>query len=274
MGLALFLFGSRQVWADKPSHPALDNEADSTEEDSEPGEATKSGLKPGVPVFAEVRSVPYPSGALYVRRGLCGAFLGGQHQNLGDSLSLYQWQGEATYYYTPWFSGGVGFRIRAGEPSAEKQIILNRYFLLLRFNKDLKRAAIYIGPQLGLNNLNVLNGKPKGVATIVDSAIGGTGASLGLDIGGGWKFSRWISATLGTNLEYSLVGVEGRANNNSLNINVNPGIAIDILTFTNSLRKLVPALYVNIEYQVGFLLLEKNRHRNDQAEILGLGLAF
>ena len=220
------------------------------------------------------QSIPYPAGALYIRRGICGAFLGGKHRNMGEQQSLYQWQGEVGYFYTPWFSGGVGFRIKAGEPSDTKQKILNRYFLLTRFHKAWTKTAIYIGPQLGLDNLNVLNGSPTGTDSIIQVPIRNTNASLGLDIGGGWKFSRWVGLTLGSNLEYSLVGEEGLPNNNSLNIHVNPGLALNILAFTDHLRNLVPAMYVNVEFQAGFLLLEKNRHRNDQAAVLGIGFAF
>ena len=50
------------------------------------------------PVYREVRSIPYPTGALYVGRGITGAFLGGKYQNFGEDQSLYQWQGEVGYY--------------------------------------------------------------------------------------------------------------------------------------------------------------------------------
>jgi|GEM_PF-7122895 len=58
------------------------------------------------PVFLEVRSIPYPNGAIYVNRGITGSFLGGKHQNLGEAQSLFQWQGELGYCYSPSFSGG------------------------------------------------------------------------------------------------------------------------------------------------------------------------
>ena len=224
------------------------------------------------------QSVPYPSGALYLNRGVCGAFLGGKHQK-GMEQSLYQWQGEVGYYYTPWFSGGVGFRIRAGEPSDTQQKILNRYFLLTRFHKSwaTTHTAIYIGPQLGLDNLNVLDGAPQvrdSVSSIISKPLDNTNASLGLDMGGGWKFCRWMGATLGTNMEFSLVGEDSLSKNNALNVHVNPGVAIDILAFASHLKELVPAMYVNIELQLGFLLLEENRQQYDRAVILGIALAF
>ena len=242
----------------------------------DPDDAPKRPPQSDGPAIRVVRSVPYPAGAMHLDRGITGAFLGGKHQNMGEQQSLYQWQGEVGYYYQPWFSGAVAFRIKAGEPSDKRQKILNRYFLLMRFHKAWSNTAVYIGPQLGLDNLNVLDGTPniKDSVSIIRKPIDTTNASLSLDIGGGWKFSRWVGATLGSSLEYSLVGEEGLPHNNSLNIHVSPGIAVDVLAFTESFRELVPALYINVEFQVGFLLLEKNRHRHDQAAILGIGLAF
>jgi hypothetical protein len=250
--------------------PAVDSSED-------PEDEPKRIPKVEAIVFKEVKSIPYSAGALHLDRGICGAFLGGQHKNRGEIGSLYQWQGEITYYYTPWFSGGFGFRIKAGEPSDSSQKILNRYFLLTRFHKVFDNSSFYIGPQLGLDNLNVLNGESalsdSSIKHVVINRLTGTNASLGLEMGGGWKFSRWMGATLGSNVEFSFVGEDG-LEDNSLNLHLNPGFAVDILAFTDSLRELVPALYVNVEFQMGFLLLEKKSKQNDRAAILGIGLAF
>lgn len=230
------------------------------------------------PIFREVRSIPYPNGAIYVNRGLTASFLGGKHQNLGEAQSLFQWQGELGYFYTPNFSGGVAFRITAGEPSNTEQKIRNRYFVEGRFHKAWSTTAFYIGPQIGLDNLNILNDRAdtaalKGTLTkAIPASINPTNASLGLDMGAGWKFSRWVGATLGTTFEYSLVSEEGTAN--SLNLHINPGFAVDILSFSDSLRNLVPAMYLVVEFQGGYLLFEKNQYRTDRAAILGISLVF
>ncbi len=227
--------------------------------------------------FRVVKSIPYPAGALYIERGICGAFLGGKQKNLGEHQSLYQWQGELGYFYKPWFSGGVGFRIKAGEPSDTVQKIQNRYFLLTRFHKSWNTLAFYLGPQLGLDNLNLLNGSPDTGTHIlkpIRGRIDDTNASLGLDMGGGWKCSRWIGLTMGSNLEYSLGGRDSLSKDFSLDIHVNPGVAIDILAFSENLRELVQALYFHIDFQSGFLLFEKTHYRQDWAIVGGFGLAF
>lgn len=219
-----------------------------------------------------IRSIAYPNGALYMSRGISGAFLGGRHKNLGEDQSLYQWQGELGYYYTPYFSGGAGFRITAGEPSDSAQKIFNRYFLNVRLHKAWNRAAGYAGLQLGMGNLNILTGSPKD--SLIKAPIKNTKPTLGLDLGGGWKFSKYVGLTLGNNLEYSLVDEEGVGVSNALNIHVNPGLAVDLLAFTDNLRELVPALYFYVEFQRGILIFEKKNKREDQAGVMGFGLAF
>jgi hypothetical protein len=219
-----------------------------------------------------IRSIAYPNGALYMSRGLTGAFLGGKHKNLGEDQSLYQWQGELGYYYTPYFSGGVGFKITAGEPSNLAQKIFNRYFLNVRLHKAWDKVALYSGLQVGMGNLNILTGSPSD--SLIQAPIKNTKPTLGLDLGGGWKFNKYLGFTLGNNLEYSLVDEEGVGVSNALNIHVNPGLALDLLAFTDSLHELVPALYFYIEFQRGILIFEKKDKREDQAGVMGLGLAF
>lgn len=219
-----------------------------------------------------IQSIAYPNGALYMSRGITGAFLGGKHKNLGEDQSLYQWQGELGYYYTPYFSGGAGFKITAGEPSDSAQKIFNRYFLNVRLHRAWNKAAVYAGLQLGMGNLNILTGSPSD--SLIKTPIKNTKPTLGLDLGGGWKFSRYVGLTLGNNLEYSLVDEEGVGVSNALNIHVNPGLALDVLAFTDTMRELVPAFYIYVEFQRGILIFEKENKREDQAGVIGIGLAF
>lgn len=217
----------------------------------------------------KIHSVPLPNGAVCLEKGITGAFMGGKY-NKGDEQSLYQWQGEVGYFYTHYFSAGVGFKITAGEPSDSAQKIRNRYFINTRLHKAWSRASVFVGPHLGLDNLNILRETQKD--SLIRTPINNTNAGLGLELGVGWKVFRWGGVTLGNNLEYSLVGEAGSAN--SLNFRISPGVAIDVLAFAHTLKELVPALYVNIEFQVGYLLFESNRDRHDQAAVLGVGLAF
>jgi hypothetical protein len=242
-------------------------------------ESSEAAPKPPEPVHA----IPYPNGAIYVNRGICGAFMFGKHRNLGEDQSLFQWQGELSYFYTPSISGGVAFKITAGEPSSLEQKIYNRYFAHLRFHKAWEKLALYVGPQVGVGNLNLLSD------TVSDSSkssiknnpinsgplkIGNTKPTLGLDLGGGWMFSRYVGFTLANHLEYSLVDEEGVGVTNALNLHINPGISVDILAFTDSLRDLVSGMYISAELQGGLLIFEKANRRQDQAAVLGIGLAF
>ncbi|MDB5049304.1 MAG: hypothetical protein JWO30_2375 [Fibrobacteres bacterium] len=227
----------------------------------------------------KLHAIPYPNGALYLNRGISGAFMGGKHRNLGEKSSLYQWQGELGYFYKPWLSGGLGFKITAGEPSSAEQKIFNRYFIQVRFHKTWEKMSLYVGPQLGMGNLNLLSdSSADSTKSPLENTgpikIGNTKPTLGLELGGGWMFNKYVGFTLGNHLEYSLVDEEGVGVTNALNLHINPGLAIDILAFTETLRDLIPAMFVNIEFQSGFLIFEKSGHRQDQAGVLGIGLAF
>lgn len=238
------------------------------------GEEPRSKRIPdlGGPVPEKVNTIPYPNGAVHLNRGLSGAFMTGRHRNLGEDQSLYQWQGELSYFYQPWFSGGLGFKITAGEPDTAAQKIFNRYFLFGRFHKAWEKVSIYAGPQLGVGNLNILTDSPKD--SLLAKPIGNTKPTISLNMGAGWKVSRWGGLTLGSNLEYSLVDEEGVGTTNALNQHISPGIAVDILSFADGLGELVSALYVNVELQFGFLIFERSGHREDQAAVIGLSLAF
>lgn len=225
--------------------------------------------------YREVRSIPYPSGSIYVARGITGSFLGGKYQK-GGQRSLYQWQGDLAFYYTRWFSGGVGFKINAGEPSDTAQRVNNRYFMQARFHLAHRRLAAFLGPQVGLENLNILSGAPDPTrpSKEIRDPIDDTKASLGMEAGLGWKASRWAGLTLGSICEYSFVDETDSEPDDNLNFRLNPGVSVDVLAFTDTLRGLVPALYVNFEFQLGFLILQDKRRNNDQAFIGGVSLAF
>lgn len=268
--LTAVLAAAMTAFADTPDAPAA--KAKTSKPPAPSSSLDEMDAEPVRSTERVIRSIAYPNGALYMSRGITGAFLGGQHKNLGEDQSLYQWQGELGYYYTPYFSGGVGFKITAGEPSDSAQKIFNRYFLNLRMHQAWDKIAAYAGLQFGMGNLNILTGSPSD--SLIKAPIRNTKPTLGLDLGLGWKFSRYLGFTLGNNLEYSLVDEEGVGVSNALNIHLNPGLAVDLLAFTDNLRELVPALYFYVEFQRGILIFEKKSKREDQAGVMGFGLAF
>lgn len=238
------------------------------------GEAPVAPL-PELPIdsirAAEVRSVPYPNGAMYLDHGIAGAFMGGKRGVHGEN-NLFQWQGELSYYYTPYFSGGLSFRIIAGEPTDTKQTIFNRYFAHARFHKAWDRFAIYAGPQIGVGNINILTDSI--AHKKVFEPLKNTKPTLGLDFGGGWKATHYFGATLGANAEYSFVDEVDVGTTNAINLHISPGISLDVIALTDSLKNLVPAFYVYAEFQSGFLISQGSGQRQDQAYVMGVGLAF
>lgn len=242
------------------------------------GEAGEAPVEPSpkIPLDSirapESRSVPYPNGAIYLAHGITGAFLGGKRGLSREQNFLFQWQGDLSYFYTPWFSGGVAFRIIAGEPNSDRQKIVNHYYAQARLHKAWEKVAVYVGPQIGVGNINILTdslAKSHGLEPIKN-----TKPTLALDFGGGWKFSRFVGLTFGSNLEYSLVDEDKGGVTNTLNMHITPGLALDVISFTHSLRKLVPAFYVYTESQMGYLLSQGSGNRWENAYVGGVGLAF
>lgn len=235
--------------------------------------------RPAPPPLARVEvSVPYPNAGMYLYRGIYGSFAGGGSREADTASAgewrdaLFQWQGEVGYFYTSWFSGGVGFRINAGAPSDSQQVVKNRYFLLTRLHKAWPKAAVYAGMNLGVDDVNFsLSSVDTGTLA---EPFRETNAGLGFEAGGGWKFSRHVSATLGQRMDVSLVRQSADNPHRALNFMTQPGLALDLLRVSPALGSNVKALYLLGELQVGHTLSEQGSWRRQFAWITGLSVAF
>ena len=222
-------------------------------------------------------SIPYPNAGMYLYRGIYGSFAGGRYQatdSAGPRDPLFQWQGEIIYFYTNWFSSGMSYKINAGEPSDSSQEVKNRYILVARFHKAWPTAAVFTGMTLGLDDVTVSLTPSTDSASALVEPLKETNASLGFEVGGGWKFSRYVSATLGQRLDVSLVRQNESDRNRSLNFRTSPGVALDVLKLAPSLREQVKGLYALFEFQYGQQLLESGTWRRDFAWITGASIAF
>jgi hypothetical protein len=217
-------------------------------------------------------SIPYPNAGMYMYRGIYASFAGGQSRNDAESDPLFQWQGEAGYYYTPWFSGGVGFRINAGSPSDESQRVDNRYFLLTSFHKAWPRAAGYAGLRIGVDDVT-FSLKSNDTLDLSDR-LSEQHVGVGVGLGAGWKFSRLWGATLGQRLDASLVRQNAANPYRALNLMTQPGIALDLLRLNPQLENNVKAFYLLSEVQVGQSLSENGDWSQSFAWILGMSIAF
>lgn len=223
-------------------------------------------------------SIPYPNAGMYLYRGIYGSFAGGRSRE-GDSAAtrtwrdpLFQWQGEVGYFYTGWFSGGVGFRINAGAPSDSQQIVKNRYFLLTRVHKSWPRMAAYAGMNLGVDDVNF--SLSSGDSTSLTRPFSETNAGLGFELGGGWKVTRQLGLTLGQRMDVSLVPQSADNPRRALNFMTQPGVAVDLVRIHPPLGTNVKALYVLGELQFGQTLTASGDWTRHVAWITGLSVAF
>ncbi len=225
-------------------------------------------------------SIPLPGGTAYVSHGLVGVFAGGKIKDLDESQSLFQWQGELSYFYYPWLSGAAGFRIKAGEPYDTAQKVENRYFLALRAHKAWSKVVVFAGPELGVDNLNLTSStRPQNdslAKDVLTKTFSNTGAAVGLELGLGWKPLPWVGLTYGHRLEYSLANLtrESSRASRTFNLRTLPGISFDLLPFLPRLHESVHAFYVFAEYQNGYLLIVDDRRRVEGAWLAGATLAF
>lgn len=217
-------------------------------------------------------SLPYPNGTLYVPKGLVGVFGGGQIRDLREDLGLFLWQGEFGFFYKPWLSAGAGFRIKAGEPSDIEQKVENRYFVFTRAHRAWNHVAIYAGPQVGVDNLNLTSSPDTGTHDVFSK----TGASLGLEFGLGYKPLPWVGVTFGNRFEYSLANLTSgtRSASRTLNVRGMPGLSFDLLPFLPGLKESVSAFTAFCEYQRAFLFIVDHRQRTESAWMAGGSIAF
>jgi hypothetical protein len=226
-------------------------------------------------------SIPYPNAGMYLYRGIYGSFAGGRfHETelvLDDTAGaevwkdpIFQWQGEVSYFYTDWFSAGFGFKINSGETQG-KQFVENRYFLLSRMHYAWRKAAVYGGLSLGVNDVSISLGAVDTGG--FDEPLQATNAAIGLEAGGGWKFSKYVGATLGQRVDVSLAPnvISGER---TISFHTQPGLALDMTKVTPSLRESVKALYILAETQFGQKLVDEGDWTQDFAWILGISLAF
>ena len=241
-----------------------------------PAPVVKKGKVFAKPQRVEV-SIPYPNAGMYLYRGIYGSFAGGRYQatdSAGPRDPLFQWQGEVVYFYTDWFSSGMSYKINAGEPSDSSQEVKNRYILVARFHKAWPTAAVYTGFNLGVDDVTVSLTPSTDTVSALTEPLKETNASLGLEVGGGWKFSYYVGATLGQRMDVSLVRQNESDRNRALNFHTSPGLALDVLKLAPSLREQVKGLYWLAEVQFGQQLLESGTWRRDFAWITGVSLAF
>jgi hypothetical protein len=226
-------------------------------------------------------SIPYPNAGMYLHRGIYGSFAGGEFATqVPDSLTgkihweeaLYHWQGEIGYFYTEWFSGGVGFRIDAGSPNDDQQTVKNRYYLLARFHKSWPRAAMYLGGRVGTDDVSfaLLSDDTTGVGDRLRESNLGVGFSFGY----GWKFTRHLGVTFGQRADISLVRQNPSSPHRAVEFLSQPGLALDLVRVFPALGDNVKAFYLLTEAQLGQSLPERGKMTRQAAWIFGTSMAF
>jgi hypothetical protein len=232
------------------------------------------------------RSIPYPNRSMYLDKGITGSVGFGYFEAEGQfyrGKAMFQWQGEGSFYYASYLSGGASAKIIAGEPSDSSTQVENRYVGFIRLHKRLSSLAAFLGLFAGLYNLEFSLESAGGELSQKDSGDVNTALfDFGLDIGTGWKFSSPLGITFGTQLEqvtdapslFKFVTGKKLAYTESL-LRLNPGINLDLLFVFSELRNLCKGAYLSLEMQYAFIHdLENPRRDEEFIIILGGSVAF
>ncbi len=222
-----------------------------------------------------MRSVPYPNSNIYLGRGLATGIMIGKNWRESDKYGLWQWSGDIAFYYGPHFSGGANGLINAGQPRDSFDIVENKYFLFIKLHQAWLRHALYAGFHLGIDNQISVDHNEKQEDF---------SPSLRIDAGWGWKFSRMLGLTLGSENRYSFkfedqgAGIwrGGIGARHAWQSQVKPGLSVDILYFFPHLRESVGAFYMSSQLELGFWHQDDFLNRKDQslAFMLGSSLGF
>ncbi len=219
-------------------------------------------------------SIPYPNRSIYLEEGLVGSLGFGLYNVLGEYTvkgqtynhsSLFQWQGEGSFYYKPWISGGASSKIVAGEPTRSSAQVDSRYVLFTRLHKRLGPMAFFIGPTLGLHSLEFEadSTSPEDRPIQLSESY----FKYGLEAGGGIRMGRALGLTYGTEVEHSLL--------RELLIRFNGGFSLSINYLWPQLAKSTKGFFLMWELQYAMLSDSRGPKRErEYVLVVGSAVAF
>jgi len=222
----------------------------------------------------KMSAIPYPNRSLYLEEGIVGSLgfglykVNGKYVLDGNSYrpsAVFQWQGEGSYYYKPFISGGVSSKIIAGEPTENSTMVDNRYMTFVRFHHRIHNFAIYAGPTVGLHNLTFEADSIRERQKDIDISI--PALRYGLEIGLGLRLNKALGLTSGVEIEHSIT--EEFLHRYSL------GVALDILYLWPHIGELANGFFLLFEYKYARVDDHSNLEKeNETIFMLGGVVAF
>ena len=213
-----------------------------------------------------VSDIPLPKQSAYTGKGFTVGIGMGVFDASEKCDCVGIWQGQADYFYTPWFSGGVEVRFFGGEMDSRTSVLYQRYRLSGKFHLSFSNFSMYLSPLVGLETTDISelreqwkNRSKDGddiddiddddeIASVVDSAIRATncekmfsldGFSAGLELGMGYAFPKYLGVFGAVHYEHNF--------NNSRLLTMTPGLGFNLRSVWDWAQKNTYSLWFTVE---------------------------
>lgn len=234
------------------------------------------------PIHAKDVPLAYAFRTIKIQKGLVSSLSFGINHQDGDSIkntTFFQWEGEGSYFYKPWISGGAYFRILSGNPTSTSTKIENRYLFFARGHYRRGNFGLYAGPMLGLHILNFQadTSTQEGNQPLSESEklkeIGFENFTYGAELGTAYRMNDWLGLNSGLKLEHTPEDDEKLAR-------FVGGGSLNLLKLIKYKENTAQAFFLNLEYQFSLvkdalsdskILPARNR---ESVILLGFSVAF
>ncbi len=233
--------------------------------------------------------IPYPGGNMYMEQGITATVGAGIHKarNSGDDHlwdftdKMFQWQGEGSFYYTPKISGGASAIIVAGESTPKTSQVENRYTAFIRYHFHSNRIAAYIGPFVGLYNLDFSEDTKSESTPDVSDTKGQQIHDMktaildyGVSVGTGYKPSKYVGFTVGGRVEQAWNGGLGDSMAETL-FKLYPGMSVDIVSLFPGVVDQAKGFFFHVGVQWAYVIdAEDPKREFEEVFVLGGSVGF
>ncbi len=230
-----------------------------------------------------VSDIPLPKQSAYTGKGFTVGIGMGVFDASEKCDCVGIWQGQADYFYTPWFSGGVEVRFFGGEMDSRTSILYQRYRLFGKFHLAFSRFSMYLSPLVGLETTDISelreqwenrsgtvddgestqNGSAGDSLTNCNKMFSLEGFSAGLEFGMGYAFPKYLGVFGSVHYEHNF--------SHSQLLTLTPGLGFNLRSVWDWAKRNNYALWITVE---GGFQRYFNRGVSDWNKMLILGFVL
>lgn len=205
-----------------------------------------------------VESIPLPHQSAYAAKGVSIGIAGGVVNPTENCDCLGLWQGQVEYFYTSFLSMGADVRFFGGDLDDDKMLMYQRYRISAKAHLAFSSFDIYLAPLLGMENTNLeefreewdnrsdhwwRGGDDADSVRYIENCekmFSLDGFSGGVDLGLGWKFSKYVGVSGSALYEYNFSGAQL--------LTLSPGLALDLRQVWPWAKKRLLSSWLSFEF--------------------------